>query len=126
METIKNLALVMTILINAAALIGVILKVSSAVFVIKQSISDLRSDMQKRLIETEHLIRILEMKVADLYNQFGTERGNQEKTKELMVTQFQTELRELEAEVRENRSHLRDLENYVQKVHPDFHIRSQK
>lgn len=66
------------------------------------------------------------MKVADLYNQFGTERGNQEKTKELMVTQFQTELRELEAEVRENRSHLRDLENYVQKVHPDFHIRSQK
>lgn len=142
METVKNLALVMTIVINAAALIGVILRISTIVFNLKQDISELNNKIRQCSVETDakinramsefsrdieatnHSLQIVDMKVKALENESASAKTNNEKSRDLLKQEVQADLKDVKSDIRDMTLSIRDLENFTQKQYPEFHVRT--
>lgn len=140
-DTLKELSFGLTLLLNTIVLISAVLRVSSVVYSLKQSIveartsaasslSDITARIDKDIIgvlrqidAVEHSIKMIGMEIAGIHEKIETHNENNEKSREILSKEMHGDLKDAENVLKDLAARIRDIENFTQKVHPEFHIR---
>ena len=123
-ESLRQLSVVLTVILNTIVLITAVLKISSVVYSLKQSIIEVRNHLDKEVTEVTHSVKILEVELQNIENKLDAQHAGNEKSREIISQSLLAEIKELETDLKIVRAHVRDLENFTQKNNPEFHVRS--